>query len=122
MAMIPMTTSLKWTPLMLQLSSCTRRGASLPGVETRQAAFPSWERAGQLLHRQAAPKAPPGPLPHLPACPCPAIPCRATTREAALSTIVTLLAQYRYDDCAFRWACGGLLPLRSALGCTFHGP
>lgn len=27
---------------------------------------------------------------------------RAATREAALSTIVTLLAQYRYDDCAFR--------------------
>ncbi|KAL4447978.1 hypothetical protein ABPG75_005197 [Micractinium tetrahymenae] len=27
---------------------------------------------------------------------------RAATREAALSTIVSLLAQYRYDDCAFR--------------------
>ncbi|PSC68232.1 Interferon-related developmental regulator 1 [Micractinium conductrix] len=27
---------------------------------------------------------------------------RATTREAALSTIVSLLAQYGYDDCAFR--------------------
>lgn len=27
---------------------------------------------------------------------------RATTRESALSTIVSLLSQFRYDDCAFR--------------------
>ena len=30
--------------------------------------------------------------------------CRATTRESALSAIVSLLATFRYDDCAFR--CG----------------
>ena len=29
--------------------------------------------------------------------------CRATTRESALSAIVSLLSQFRYDDCAFRW-------------------
>ena len=122
------TRSWRLTPLTPRWSSCTRSGAQLGGraaglacrwccsdeVCTAPAPCCGQGLGASFILLLLLLLLPPPPIAE-PSVLLPNILGRATTRESALSTLVGLMATYRYDDCAFRcegtgWVVAQALP------------